>query len=67
MNSIEVIRLAAKHASNGAAMQSSAVLCLRTAESFYSLDQYQTAKFWAIKSLAYSVGIFHADYKIANA
>lgn len=61
------IELAKKHASNGAAMQSSAVLCLSDAVLFRSSECYGLAKDWAIRSLSYSVGMFHADYKKASA
>lgn len=61
------IELARKHARNGAIMQSSAVLCLKEAEKQEQNGNRKNAKFWAVKSLAYSIGIFSLDYKAANA
>lgn len=63
----QILDLAKKHAHNGAVMQSSAVLCLETAEQHYDYGRYSSAEVWAIKSLAYSVGVFHPDYQAAKA
>ena len=57
------IRLARKHVGNGAAMESSARLCLAEAFDRMETGSYDSAHFWAVKSLGYSVGIFSADYK----
>ena len=67
MNSFEVIQLARKHANNGAAMQSSAQLCLRDAEALQFAGKTASARNCAVKSLEYSVGIFHPDYKATRA
>lgn len=60
------IELAKKHAHNGAIMQSSAIFCLKQAEKHERNGNRKNAKFWAVKSLAYSIGIFALDYKTAN-
>ena len=57
------IILARKHIGNGAEMESSARACLADAVSQYDADNFESAYMWAKKSLAYSVGVFHADYK----
>jgi hypothetical protein len=51
--------------SNGAAMESSARLCLTDAIELQAEGKLDDAKARALKSLAYSVGVFHADYKRA--
>lgn len=66
MNTQQVIVLARKHATNGAAMQSSAQLCLADAVRFFDDGEYKFAKAAAIRSLGYSVGILHADYQRAS-
>lgn len=63
MNSYEVIQLARKHANNGASMQSSAQLCLKDAEELQAQGKCVAARNRAVKSLQYSIGIFHPDYK----
>lgn len=55
--------LARKHIGNGAAMDTSARICLADAISLYDRGLYEDAKKRAADSLSYSVGIFHADYK----
>jgi hypothetical protein len=60
------LELAKKHAHNGAIMQSSAVFCLNEAEKHEQNGNRKNAKLWAVKSLAYSIGIFSSDYKTAN-
>ena len=56
MNTNEVIILARKHIGNGAAMDSSARLCLADAIALQNAGDLESAKRRAIKSLAYSVG-----------
>jgi len=66
MNADKVIILARKHVGNGAAMESSARLCLSDAVALYDAGKLDDAKVRALKSLAYSVGINHADYRRAQ-
>jgi len=56
------INLASRHIQNDAAMQSSAVLCLKDAVKLANSGDYKSAKIRALKSLRYSVGVFHPDY-----
>ena len=63
----EIIALAGKHIGTGAAMDSSARLCLADAVALRNANKFDDAKRRAIKSLGYSVGLFHADYQAANA
>ena len=65
MNSNDAIILARKHLGKGS-MDSSARLCLQDAIACQSCGYLDFAKSWAIKSLSYSVGIFHADYQRAS-
>lgn len=65
MNTNDVIALARKNL--GGEMQSSAKLCLSDAEELQRRGDDDAAKTRAIKSLAYSVGIFHPDYAAASA
>jgi hypothetical protein len=66
MNTETAIILARKHVHNGAAMQSSAELCLTDAIRLFEAGSLALAKDRAIKSLGYSVGVFHADYARAS-
>lgn len=63
MNTNQVIILARKHL--GGEMESSARFCLEDAIRLYDEGKLDYAKQWAIRSLSYSVGIFHPDYKKA--
>ena len=63
----EVIVLARKHVSNGAIQETSARFCLADAVARYDEGEYLSAYRWAVRSLQYSVGIFHPDYKKVNA
>jgi len=65
MNASQVIVLARKHVGNGAAMDSSARMCLADAVSLFDKENHEAAKRRAVDALRYSVGIFHADYKKA--
>lgn len=66
MNAFQVIELARKHANNGAAMQSSAQLCLRDAEALQAAGRCTEARNRAVKSLQYSIGVLHPDYKAVD-
>ena len=63
MNAYEVIQLAEKHVANGATMQSSAALALADAKALQKLGKCVSARNRAVKSLEYSVGVFHPDYQ----
>lgn len=65
MNTDLVIRLARKHLGSGN-MESSARLCLEDAINLYDKGDFTYAKARALKSLAYSVGILHPDYRKAS-
>lgn len=67
MNASDAIALARKNllAMNGG-MVSSAELCLSDAIAAYDKGDYENAKTRAVKSLAYSVGILHRDYRRAQ-
>lgn len=62
MNTEQVIQLARKHVGNGAAMDSSARLCLANAVALSEKGDLHFAKARALKALSYSVGVFHQDY-----
>lgn len=63
----KAIILARKHVGNGAVMESSARFCLAQAIERQEEGMLDAAKSWAVRSLAYSVGIGHQDYKRAQA
>ena len=65
MNANQTIIIARKHVANGAVMESSARGCLADAIVQFDVGNENYAKMWALKSLAYSVGMFHQDYKRA--
>ena len=65
MNTKDIITLARKHVDNDAPMSSSARLCLRDSIVQYDMGFFDYARKWAIKSLSYSVGVFHSDYQKA--
>jgi len=65
MKTEQVLILARKHL--GGDMESSARLCLADAVALYDKGEFTYARSRAVKSLAYSVGIFHPVYKRANA
>ncbi len=64
MNTNETIILARKHLGKGE-MESSARICLTDAVELQAKGELSYAKTRALKSLAYSVGILHADYQRA--
>lgn len=53
------------HVYMGGMMESSAQHCLDMAMRCYAKDNFEAAHRWAMKSLGYSVGIFHPAYKAA--
>lgn len=59
------IILARKHVAKNQANESSARFCLAEALNAVERDDYIAAHKWAVKSLAYSVGIFHPDHTAA--
>ena len=56
----QIIILARKHI--GGDMESSARACLEDAINCQDKGLYESARMWALRSLGYSVGIFHPDY-----
>lgn len=64
MNVDQVIILARKHLGKGT-MESSARLCLSDALELLEKGERGHALLRALKSLQYSVGMFHADYERA--
>lgn len=60
-DSTKVFALARKHLGNGSAYDSSARLCMADAMRLET-DDLPRAMVCAMRSLAYSVGILHADY-----
>jgi hypothetical protein len=64
MNTEQIIILARKHL--GGDMESSARICLQDAIECRDKCLYESARMWALRSLEYSVGIFHPDYDKAS-
>ena len=60
-NAKRAIILARKHVAKNQANESSARFCLAEALNAVEREDYIAAHHWAVKSLAYSVGIFHLD------
>ena len=65
MNANQVIELAEKNIAN-AALIGSAKLCLQDAKDCLAKGDEGYAFNRALKSLQYSIGIFHPDYKAAQ-
>jgi hypothetical protein len=63
-NAKEAIRLARKHLDEG--RQSSARVALNDAIRLYDDGDLTNAKWRAVDSLAFSVGVFHVDYERAT-
>lgn len=63
MNVSQILALARKHI--GGNMESSARLCLADAVKLYDAGDLKYARARALRSLEYSIGIFHPDYKKA--
>jgi hypothetical protein len=66
MNANQVLILARKHVNNGAALESSARLCLADAVKLFDEGDHMGAKLQALRSLKFSVGMFHEDFVKAN-
>ena len=66
MNNDKILILARKHLGAGS-MESSARACLADAIAAVERDDYDAARMWALRSIAYSVGIGHRDYAAAAA
>lgn len=66
MNVQQILSLARKHLGNGAAMESSARACLADAISCSDAGRLDCARIWALRSLSFSVGIFHPDFERAG-
>lgn len=67
MNTSKLIRLAREHVGDNADNEASARLCLEDAVALYDRGDHDHARQRALKSLQYSVGIFHPAYKAAAA
>ena len=65
MNTEKTIILARKHLGSGS-MESSARHCLAEAVRLNDNNDTESARKWALKSIAYSVGVFHPDYVRAD-
>lgn len=61
-SALQCIAIAEKRSRNGAAMQSSAILCLEEARNLLAPGRCLLAAQWALRSLSYSVGFFSPDY-----
>jgi hypothetical protein len=59
------IELAERHIPNCIYMRSSAELCLKDAKALYTRGELTYSQQRAARSLAYSVGTDHSDYKLA--
>lgn len=64
---LEVLVIAHQHQNNEAAMGTSARLCYEEALDAYVAKDYQRSYLRALRSLEYSIGILHPDYRRAFA
>lgn len=62
----EIIDLASRRVMDGCTLNSSAALCLDDAIALLTAGNLNAARTRALKSLEYSVGVFHADYLAAQ-
>jgi hypothetical protein len=72
MHPLEIFALARKHLDAAIAakrdfFQTSSEYCLQSALDAYSRGDGLALRRWALKSLAYSIGIAHPDYRRAAA
>lgn len=65
MQITDLLQLAAVHVHEGS-MATSAALCLEDARDEYEDGRFRSARRMALKSLAFSVGVFHPDYVRAD-
>ena len=63
----QIIALARKHVGANPNMENIARLYLFDAVTYNDAADYPAAKRCALQSLAYSIGVFHRDYKKAQA
>ena len=61
MNTQQAIALARSHVADRPENESSARFCLRDAVNAFDRGDLDAARMWAVKSLMYSVGLFHKD------
>ena len=64
MNVSQILALARKHL--GGNMESSSRLCLADAVKLCDAGDLKYARARALRSIEYSIGIFHPDYKKAS-
>lgn len=57
--------IAGRHVGNGSDHEASALECMVSARKYAGAPSVVIT--WCIRSLSYSVGIFHADYKVVKA
>lgn len=62
---MNLLQLARKHVGNGAAMESSARLCLADAVRHHDEGNLKQAELHALRSMAYSIGTMGGDYRKA--
>jgi hypothetical protein len=62
----QLLAIARSHIGNGAAMDSSARLCLADAVRLADNGDFVNARNRAVTALKYSVGVFHSDYQLAT-
>ena len=67
MTTKQAVETARHHAmTTEKSMKSSALLCLDSADDCMERGEEEDARLCAIRSLRYSVGIFHSDYAAAG-
>jgi len=59
----QALAIAEKHSNNGAEMQTSALMSIYQAKKLYDMGRYEYVWGWIIRSIEYSVGRSHPDYK----
>jgi len=65
MEAHKILSLAEQHIGKGS-MISSAEFCLHDAMAEYAAGKLDNAKAWALRSMRYSIGVFHPDYIMAS-